>query len=776
MTADPPQMSPTAAQSPVPPERIARHWLIGGRVQGVGYRPFVHRLATRLEIEGWVRNRQGGVEIFAQGPPSRLARFGEALLREAPPFASPRLVTTTDAGWQPLSGFTIRASRGDAAVDVHVPTDQPPCMDCLAELRDPRNRRHRHPFINCTACGPRYTVITRLPYDRPHTSLRGFPLCTYCAREYADPGDRRFHAQPIGCHECGPRLEFTDGSGIRIHGNVEALDALIAALRAGKIVGVKGVGGYHLLCDARNTEAITRLRRNKPRPDKPLAVMFPEDAGLAALRHHVEVDTNIEAALRSAVRPILLLPKIAADMPLPENIAPGLAEIGVVLPYSPLHHLILDDFGGPLIATSANVSGEPVLIEAAEAEQRLAQVADAWLHHDRPIERRADDSVCRVIAGEPRPLRLGRGLSPLELELPFTLNRPLLAVGGQIKNTVALAWGRRIVMSAHIGELEAPRGRAAFVRAVEDLQVLYGMRAEAIACDHHPRYVSRRWAEASGLPCIGVFHHHAHAAALAGEHPAVARWLTFTWDGVGYGEDHSLWGGEALFGSPGNWRRAARLRPFRLPGGERAAREPWRSALALCWESGHRWDDAPIEISLLRHAWIQGLNCPLTSSAGRLFDAAAALTGMLSSGSYEGHGPALLEAVAQPTADHLDLPVTRREDHTLEVDWAPLVPMLLDAALSRACRAGLFHSSLAHSLLAQANLLREQTGDFVVGLTGGVFQNRRLSEQACALLAAHGFDVRLSGRIPCNDAGLCYGQIIEAGYRGEIAPHGAQSR
>ncbi|MCC6208612.1 MAG: carbamoyltransferase HypF [Gammaproteobacteria bacterium] len=764
-------MSPSNPQSTAPHECVARRWLIGGRVQGVGYRPFIYRLAARFEIEGWVRNEYGAVEIFAQGPQSRLASFGETLMREAPPLAQPRLISTTETGVQPMHGFTIRSSRDHDATDVHVPPDQPPCADCLAELRDPCNRRYRYPFINCTACGPRYTVITRLPYDRPHTTLRGFPLCAACAREYADPGDRRFHAQPIGCHECGPRLEFSDRDGIRTHGNAEALEALVAALRAGKIIGVKGVGGYHLLCDAHDSEAIARLRRDKPRPDKPLAVMFPEDAGLATLRRHVQLDAAHESVLRSSVRPILLLPKITAGEPLPAGIAPGLAEIGAMLPYSPLHHLIIGDFGAPLIATSANVSGEPVLTEAAEAKRRLGQVADSWLHHDRPIERRADDAVFRLIAGEARPLRTGRGQSPLELELPFTLKRPLLAVGGHIKNTVALAWDRRIVVSAHIGELEAPRGRAAFARAVQDLQSLYNMQAEAVVCDHHPRYASRRWAEASGLPCIGIFHHHAHAAALAGEHPDITRWLTFTWDGVGYGEDQSLWGGEALLGSPGAWRRAARLRPFRLPGGERAAREPWRCALALCWESGHTWEGGPPDTRLLRHAWQQGLNSPLTSSAGRLFDAAAALTGLLFSGGYEGHGPALLEAVAEATADHIDLPVSRREDLMQEVDWSPLLPMLLDASLSRARRAGLFHSSLAHSLLAQARLQREQSGEFVVGLTGGVFQNSRLTEQARELLTAHGFDVRLASRIPCNDGGLSYGQIIEAGYRGELAPH-----
>lgn len=750
--------------------RVARHWVIGGCIQGVGFRPFVYRLAARLGVDGWIRNQNGRVEILGQGRPSRLDAFAAALFHEAPPLARLQLIADTEVAPQAIRGFAIRASQDRTPADVHLPTDQPPCPACLQELRDPRNRRHRYPFINCTACGPRYTLITRLPYDRPHTTLRDFPLCAACAREYADPDDRRFHAQPIGCHECGPRLRFVMQGQAPITATAEALTACIDALRAGHIVGVKGVGGYHLMCDARDAGAIARLRRDKPRPDKPLAVMFPEDATLSVARRYLRIDDQHEAVLRSGIRPILLVAR-NASADLPDIIAPGLSEIGVMLPYSPLHHLLLDGFGGPLVATSANLRGEPVLTEQEEAEHRLGHLADAWLHHDRPIERPADDPVCRVIAGEARPLRLGRGLAPLELALPFTVKQPLIAVGGHIKNTVALAWDRRVVISAHIGDLEAPRSRAAFEKTIEDLQRLYGVRARAVVCDRHPHYASHRWAAASGLPVIEIFHHHAHAAALAGEHAAVKRWLIFTWDGLGYGPDESLWGGEALLGTPGSWQRVTSFRPFRLPGGEKAAREPWRSAQSLCWETGGEWACAPEDSGLLQQAWQHGLNCPPTSSVGRLFDAAAALTGLLSRASYEGHAPVLLEAGAEPTGDFITLPLSLHESGRWETDWAPLLPMLMDDSLPITRRAGLFHASLAHALLAQADAIRAHYGGFAVGFSGGVFQNRRLTEQAGDLLIASGFELRLSRRVPCNDAGLSYGQIVEAAQRDETAAH-----
>lgn len=732
---------------------------VHGRVQGVGFRPFVYRLAHELNLSGWVRNRSGEVEIQIQGEPAALSAFQDALLRQAPPLARPRLGRVEPVVPSACNDFTIRASAADAAPDIHVPPDCFTCDDCLAELRDPQARRYRYPFINCTQCGPRYTLIRALPYDRPNTTLADFPLCPACGREYHDPLDRRFHAQPLACSICGPRLEFRrDNQAIR---GEDGLAAAVAALRAGRIVAVKGVGGYHLLCDAADPTAVQTLRRRKRRPDKPLAVMFPQRGkdGLDALRAWVELEPAAAALLRDPMRPIVLAPK-RADAP--AALAPGLRELGVFLPYSPLHHLLLDDFGGPLVATSGNISGEPVITANDDAERRLSRVADAFLHHNRPIERPADDSVYRIIAGQARPLRLGRGCAPLELPLTQPAPAPLLAVGGHMKATVALAWERRVVISPHIGELDSPRGQAVFQQVCADLQRLYGVTAQRLLCDAHPDYASARWAARQGLPVTAIFHHHAHAAALAGAYPAVDRWLMFTWDGVGYGPDGTLWGGETLWGRPGQWRRLASLRPFRLPGGDKAGREPWRSAAALCWEAGLAWSAPSLDgLQLARQAWERRLNAPTSSAAGRVWDAAAALTLGLHRTSFEGQGPMQLEALAAAPGPALALPWLD-DGETLRLDWAPLLPALRDASRSVGERAALLHDSMAAAIARLTRRLRRTYPFEAVGLTGGVFQNRRLAEAVIARLDAAGVKVYLPQHLPCNDGGLSYGQVVEA--------------
>jgi hydrogenase maturation protein HypF len=742
--------------------REARRWLLSGRVQGVGFRPFVFRLAQTHGLAGWVRNRAGDVEIHAQGEHTALTRFGTALFANAPPLAQPVLARQEHAALQRLTGFAILASETNAPMQAHLPLDASVCNDCLRELADPHDRRYRYPFINCTQCGPRYTLITRLPYDRAHTAMAGFTLCPACRAEYENPADRRFHAEPLACAVCGPQLQFySDEAGI-IDDATQALVACVAALRAGQIVAVKGVGGYHLLCDARRDSAIARLRRLKPRPHKPLAVMFPlvGDDGLEQVRNAAIVLQDAAQRLLDVARPIVLLEK-RSPFPLSPLLAPDLNEVGVFLPYSPLHHLLSSDFGAALVATSANFSGEPVLTDNLEAETRLAPVADAFLHHNRPIVRPADDSVYRVLAQRPRPLRLGRGTAPLELDLPFTLARPLLAVGGHMKNTVALAWERRLVVSPHIGDLSTLRSLEVFEQVIDDLQRLYQVRATAIACDAHPHYASSQYARRAGLPLHPVFHHHAHASALAGEYPEVERWLVFTWDGTGYGEDGTLWGGEALLGTPGAWQRVASFRTFHLPGGEQASRAPWRSALALCWEADIAWPSKLPDTALLHAAWRKRLNAPQSSAVGRLFDAAAALTGVHTHSSFEGQGPMLLEAACQGEAQPMALPLARHRNGILETDWAPLLPHLLDEQSSVGARAMLFHASLAQALLEQALQIRAEHGDFHVGLSGGVFQNRVLTELAQSLLVQHDFDVRLPERLPCNDAGISAGQIFE---------------
>lgn len=733
---------------------IAQRLDLAGQVQGVGFRPFVYRLARELGIAGWVRNANGRVEIHAEGRAEDLDRFRRDLLARAPAIARPTLERVETVPAEGHADFLIRASAAGAAADIHVPPDYFTCDDCLRELADPSDRRHAYPFINCTQCGPRYTLITALPYDRPNTAMADFPLCPACRKEYEDPTDRRFHAEPVACPVCGPHLSYRAGAE-RIDGDDAALAAAVAALQAGRIVAVKGIGGYHLMCDAGNDAAVGELRRRKRRPAKPLAVLFPADR--RALLDAVQPTAEALALLDSPARPIVLMP-VRLGHGLADGIAPGLNEIGCFLPYSPLHHLLLQHFGGPLVATSGNVSGEPVLTEADEAEARLAAIADAFLHHDRPIVRPADDSVYRVIADRPRPIRLGRGSAPLELDLPEALPEPVLALGSHMKNTVCLAWGRRAVLSPHIGELDTVRSLETLARVAEDLQRLYQVRAERLLLDHHPGYGYRPWARETGLPLTEIWHHHGHASALAWEFPAVKDWIVFAWDGVGLGEDGTLWGGEALVGEPGRWRRAAGFRPFHPPGADRAGREPWRSAAALLWAAGRPAGFAP---ELLRQAWEKRINCPASSAAGRLFDAAAALIGVCREASYEGEGPIRLEALATTAEAGIPLPLERDTDGILRCDWAPLLPMLTDAAQSQAERAGRFHAALADALAAQAERLRSETGANDVGLTGGVFQNRLLTRLACDKLAWRGFTVHLPERIPVNDAGISFGQTME---------------
>ena len=743
----------------------ARKWLLGGRVQGVGFRPFVYRTAQRHHMQGWVRNLAGQVEVLASGSAHDLTCFGTALLTEAPSFAEPRVVSIETI--EPLGyvGFTILQSRAGAPGQLELPQDRAVCPDCLAELRDPTNRRYRYPFLSCTQCGPRYTLIRSLPYDRLNTTQLAFPLCPSCEAEYTDPLDRRFHAETTACPDCGPRIEFR--AGITVCFAEAALQATLAALRGGRIVAVKGIGGYHLMCDAANVDAVARLRERKHRPDKPLAVMFPDEAAVARA---ATLDEAAAVALRDPACPIVLLPR-RGDGTIAEAVAPGCRDIGVMLPYSPLHHLLLDDFGAPLVATSGNISGEPVLIDNAEVERRLSGIADAFLHHDRPIARPADDPVLRPIAGRLCPIRLGRGTAPLELSLPRALPRPVLALGGQGKNTVALGWDRRAVISPHLGDMDTPRSVALLRQVATELQELHGVRAQAIACDAHPGYSTTRLAREFGLPVIRVPHHRAHAAALTADagvgpaHDAAEPWLVFTWDGAGFGEDRTIWGGEALLGRPGDWRRVATLRSFALPGGERAAREPWRSALAVTWEIGAHWAATGRDTNLLRHAWERGVNCPRTSSAGRLFDAAAALLGMVDTASHEAHAPMRLEAACTTRATPVTLPLERRDDGAWIADWAPLIEHLTTATSSVDERAAVFHVSLASCVRDQAVVVRNEHGAIRVGLTGGVFQNRVLTEYALDLLHDAGFTVHVPDCLPCNDAAISFGQLVEAACR-----------
>ena len=740
-----------------------RLW-ITGQVQGVGFRPFLFRLARDHSVSGWARNTVGEVEVLACGEAEAVASFAAEVISAAPAIAAPRLRHAEDWQGDAPEGFTILPSEAGAEPRIFVPPDYFTCDACLAELHDPADRRHGYPFINCTQCGPRYTLIRALPYDRPNTSMAGFPLCAACLREYRDPADRRFHAEPVACPACGPELAWHEEPGSAAAPTADdALGACVAALLAGRLVAVKGIGGYHLMCDAGNEAAIARLRQRKPRPAKPLAVMFPLEGpdGLDAVRRAADPAPAEAALLRSPQRPIMLVRKRPGV--LSESLAPGLGELGVMLPYSPLHALLLDRLQRPLVATSANISGEPVLTDGMEVETRLAHLVEGCLHHDRPIVRPADDPVWRSTGGRPRPLRIGRGCAPAELDLPLPVARPLLAVGAHMKNTLALAWGNRCVVSPHIGDMGSERSMEVFEQVAADLQALYGVTAETLVCDAHPGYATARWARRRGLPVSTVLHHHAHAGALAAEIETDGPLLVFAWDGVGYGGDGSLWGGETFLGRPGSWQRVASFRPFRLPGGERAGREPWRSAAALCWDAGIDWPACPDPGGLARGAWEKRLNTPETSAVGRLFDAAAALTGLCLHASYEGEGPMRLEAAAGESvpADAGGLPLAADADGVLRADWRPLLQPLADAGRPVAERAALFHETLARTAGAVFRAVSAVHDIAAVGATGGVLQNRRLADRMQALFAAAGTPLQLPARLPANDACIAFGQVIE---------------
>ncbi|MDT8281361.1 MAG: carbamoyltransferase HypF [Gammaproteobacteria bacterium] len=751
----------------------ARQIILSGQVQGVGFRPFIYRLAIGHELTGWVKNCVGTVEIHVQGFTKNLDDFVSDIFTKKPPLAKPKLESDRSIAPGVFESFSILQSQSQGEARISVPADLFLCDDCLAELYDISNRRYHYPFINCTQCGPRYTLIRKLPYDRANTTMAGFELCPVCLYEYEDPSDRRFHAEPVACPVCGPALTFHQATTL-INDNEKAVKNTVDVLREGKVVAVKGIGGYHLMCDAASTEAVIRLRENKHRPHKPLAVMFPSPLGnpFEYAERSLILDEEDKNFLQQAARPILLVKKIRLDNTkaglLSEQIAPGLNEVGMMLPYSPLHHLLLNEFAGPLVATSANISGEPVLIENQQVEQRLQHVADAYLHHNRVIERPADDPVFKTIAGKPRPIRYGRGFTPLELSLPFELEQPLLAVGAHMKNSITLAWGNRAVISPHIGEMDSARSLEVFENTIDDLQKLYDVKVESIICDAHPGYTTSRWARSQKLPLQQVYHHHAHASAAFYECRKNHALIVFTWDGVGYGEDGTLWGGETFVGKPGQWQRVASMRPFRLPGGDKAGRQPWRSAAALCWQTGQNYDIISGTASkidpLLHQAWQRNINTPVTTSVGRLFDAAAALTGVCSNASFEGQGPMELEALAGDSADFIGLALDRTDNLWL-TDWAPLVPAMLNTDLSIEQRAALFHVSMAQAMLQQARVIRNEHLVNTVSFSGGVFQNRVLTESVISLLSGDGFEVIMPELIPVNDAGISFGQVMEYGYK-----------
>ncbi len=749
------------------------HFTIRGAVQGVGFRPFVYRLATELGLTGWVNNSAQGVFIEVEGEPDTLETFAQRLPNEIPPSA---FVQEIETEWRDAIGydtFEIRPSVCGQKTAVVLP-DLATCTDCHREIFDPSDRRYRYPFTNCTNCGPRYSLIEALPYDRPNTSMKRFRMCPRCRSEYDNPRDRRFHAQPNACPECGPRLELWDNDGTVLAKSDRALDATVTAARNGEIVAVKGLGGFHLMVDAANESAVQQLRQRKHRPDKPLALMYPS---LAAIRQHCQVSELEAQLLRSPQAPIVLLKRHSNCRDLADSVAPGNPYLGVMLPYTPLHHLLLSDFGKPVVATSANLSDEPICTDELDALDRLSAIADRFLVHNRPIVRAIDDSIVRVVAGGAMILRRARGYAPLPIVVDSASSDRILAVGAHLKNAIAIATDRQVFVSQHIGDLETPQALDAFRRAIALLQNLYDLDPDRIACDAHPDYLSSQYAQSRDRPVVPVQHHYAHVlSGMADNQILDATALGVTWDGTGYGLDGTIWGGEFLLARPSSFQRVAHWRPFRLPGGDRAIKQPKRTALGLLYEclgdklsndppaAVYRVLDAfePRELKLLTHLLAKPLNAPLTSSAGRLFDGVAALLGLCETASFEGQAAMQLEFALEGVETEETYPMAiAASDFPIVLDWEPMVFAILQD-LERDCSpraiAARFHNTLVEAIVQVAQIV----GESRIVLSGGCFQNLYLIERAIARLRQAGFDPYWHRQVPPNDGGIALGQIVAA--------------
>jgi hydrogenase maturation protein HypF len=853
--------------------------VIRGAVQGVGFRPFVYRLATEMQLPGWVINNSQGVFIEVEGAKPRLDEFLLRVSREAPPRA---FIQSLESSFLDPAGFTafeIRHSEESGAKTVLVLPDLAACPDCLRDIRDPANRRYRYPFTNCTNCGPRFSIIEALPYDRPNTAMKIFPLCDECRAEYVNPLDRRFHAQPNACPKCGPHLELWDRAGAVLATHGDALLAAAEAIRRGQIVAVKGIGGFHLMADARNEEAVRTLRQRKHREEKPFALMYPS---LELVKEHCEVSALEERLLLSPESPIVLLKKRGEEKradeagifssPHSSLLTPSVVlapnpNLGVMLPYTPLHHVLMGELGFPVVATSGNLSDEPICIDEREALERLAGIADVYLVHNRPIVRHVDDSIVRVVLGRELALRRARGFAPLPVKVQNTEHRiqstdgqpavgrttddgvqssignrqsAILAVGAHLKNAVAVTVGENAFVSQHIGDLETAQAFEAFRRVIADLTRLYELKPEVVACDLHPDYLSTQYARelvagsGGAMRLVAVQHHYAHVMACMAENELQGRALGVSWDGTGYGLDGTIWGGEFLqVGRPGSdgapFERFAHLRTFRLPGGDRAVKEPRRIAAGLLYEmfgdaAFERDDLAPIaalsraERQVLRQMLHQGLNAPLTSSAGRLFDAVAALAGLRQKVNYEGQAAMELEFEAGRSGGRSDISLQApsgltsprlelrqppdlsiRREHTEDekpadaplpadqtypfaiddpplsagtssaignrqsaiVNWEPMVRAIVDD-VQRAVPVGViaakFHNTLAEMIVSVA----QQAGERRVVLSGGCFQNRYLLERAVGRLREAGFQPYWHQRVPPNDGGIALGQAMAA--------------
>lgn len=774
---------------------------LSGVVQGVGMRPYLHRLATEMGLVGLVGNDAHGVFCEVEGEPSAVEQFVARVRAEPPALAVIESIEQRSVPPTGEPGFVIVASSsaepGDGRPVALVPPDTATCVDCLAEMRDPDDRRYRYPFIACTFCGPRFTIVRGVPYDRPFTTMDSFVLCAPCQAEYDDPADRRFHAQPTACPTCGPQLTFRTKPGATATSGDGALAAATRVLRDGGIVAVKGVGGYHLACDATRPDVVQRLRERKRRSAKPFALLA---ADLDTARSLVDLDGASERVLTSAQAPIVLAPARLDDpavRALRDSVAPRQARLGVMLPYSGLHHLLTDAHpdvpGDPvrcLVLTSANLSDEPLCTEPDEAERRLADIADAWLHHDRPVHLACDDSVVAAPSGQ--PIRRSRGYAPVPVRLPVDV-APTLAVGGELKATVCLAEGRRGWLSQHLGDVASLEALALLERTVDVLQAQSRVAPQVVVADSHPGYLSRRWATdhaaMTGARLVLVQHHHAHLGSLLAEYqrPPDEPVIGVTFDGTGYGTDGSIWGGEVLLGSYLEVRRVAHLAPVALPGGDAAIEHPARVALSHLRSAGLGWDErlptvaavAAADRQLLGTMLESGSGCVPTTSMGRLFDAISSLAGVCQHVGYEGQAAVELEALLVGAPDDGEYRFVIQAGTSI----GPLAhdaPMLIDPApvLGAAVRdvlagvpapvvSGRFHRAVALAVVDVARMVREATGVGVVGLTGGVFQNVTLTDRCTRLLREDRFDVLVHRRVPANDGGLALGQAMIAGLDAE---------
>jgi hydrogenase maturation protein HypF len=762
----------------VTPEAVVRRRIrVAGVVQGVGFRPFVYRLATELGLSGHVGNDNEGVLISVEGEKPSIEEFEARLLADAPPMARIFSTERAEERVRHECGFRIVDSQADRTVRTFVPPDVAVCDDCLAEMADPGDRRFRYPFINCTNCGPRFTITLRLPYDRPNTTMAEFVLCPACRAEYEDPSDRRFHAQPVACARCGPKLWFEGPAGV-VGGSDTALLAAQQSLARGDIVAIKGLGGYHLACDPRSGRAVGTLRRRKARPDRPLAVMV-RDVDVA--RMLAEVGPAEAALLAGPERPIVLLRRRSGDG-LDDQVAPDNPHIGLMLPYTPVHHLLFQLVPGgdrapptALVMTSGNLTDEPICFDDDDAHRRLGGIADAWLTHDRTIHVACDDSVIRVEEGEVLPIRRSRGYAPLPVRLPFPAV-PTLAVGGELKNTFCLASGHDAWMSQHLGDMGSVETLTAFERSIRQFADTYQVEVRQVAADAHSGYQTRRWAEErTDHPVVVVQHHHAHMAAVMAEHavPAGEQVIGFAFDGTGFGTDGAIWGGEVLVAGYGSFERVAHLRYLPLPGGDASIRRPYRTALAQLWAAGIEWSaDLPCvlaaaaeERTVLQRQLERDVHCVPTSSMGRLFDAVSSLIGVRHVAAYEAQAAIELEWLA--TANLSGAPGYQLEVVDGVVDPAPMLRAIIahrrEGRLVGSMAAG-FHLAVARLIGETAEQLCGQRGTDRVALSGGVFQNALLLRLAREELGARRLRVLTHRLVPPNDGGLSLGQAVVAGY------------